>query len=79
MFTMISQDEDELIAFVVRHGTHILDDPEAMIGEIRYNAHVELNGSLPEILSLIKLMVFSQKMEADFFDAESKHEHFEFV
>lgn len=79
IFTIIRQYEDELIAFVVRYGTYILDNPEAMIEEIRYNAHVELNGSLPEILSLIKLMVFSQKMEADFFDAESRHEFFEFV
>lgn len=79
IFTLIRQYEDELIAFVVRHGTHILDNPEAMIEEIRYNAHVELNGTLPEILSLIKLMVFSQKMEADFFDAELRHEYFEFI
>ncbi|EKS6646015.1 hypothetical protein QCD58_004945 [Enterobacter hormaechei] len=79
IFTIIRQYEDELIAFVVRHGTNILDNPEAMIEEIRYNAHVELNGTLPQILSLIELMIFSQKMEADFCDAESKHEHFEFV
>ncbi|EEJ6141367.1 hypothetical protein B5O57_004587 [Salmonella enterica subsp. enterica serovar Urbana] len=76
IFRIIRQYEEELIAFIARHGKKILDNPDAMINEIKYNAHIELNASLPDILSLIKLMVFYRTTEADFFDAESEHEHF---
>lgn len=76
IFRIIRQYEEDLIAFIARHGKKILDNPDAMINEIKYNAHIELNASLPDILSLIKLMVFYRTTEAVFFDGESEHGHF---
>lgn len=76
IFRIIRQHEEDLIAFITRHGKKILDHPDARINEIKYNAHIELNASLPDILSLIKLMEFYRTTDAVFFDGESEHEHF---
>ncbi|WP_447754470.1 asparagine synthase-related protein [Enterobacter asburiae] len=72
---ILRQYESELILFVSRQREKLNPDFESVIKKIKYNTHVELDSSLPVILSIIKLMKFMEATGLNIADAEVNDEY----